>query len=170
MTPLPDDQIRALLAVAMGYDNRRPGELNVAAWREGSARGRWTLAAAAEAIHQHYARSTDFLMPAHITQLLAADRRQPAPATDHLLESPPPADDERIRTIVAEVAANLGWTDQSTRSHDPERRVRCPYEPCGAGPGQPCVRRVGNGAHRGEVWALSSYHASRAEAAKADPP
>lgn len=93
---LTDDQIRALLAVAMGYDNRRPGDLNVAAWTEASTRGRWTFNAAVEAIHDHYARNTDFLMPGHITQKLRASQGQP-PAYVALPTAQPASDEHRNR-------------------------------------------------------------------------
>jgi hypothetical protein len=72
---LNDNQVAALLAVAGGYDNRRPGELNVHAWGEASERSHWSLDEAVEAMHQHYATSTDFAMPAHITKIIRATRR-----------------------------------------------------------------------------------------------
>lgn len=77
---LTDTQIKTVLAAAMAYDNRKlPGEANRAAWGEAARRANWTLAGAIEAVHQHYATSTDFVMPGHITALIRAERRQPAP-------------------------------------------------------------------------------------------
>jgi hypothetical protein len=81
---LTDNQVRALLAAAMAYDNRKPGAANIAAWTEAAHRGRWPFHDALEAIHEHYARSTDFLMPGHITERLRAERRQPAPVREIL--------------------------------------------------------------------------------------
>lgn len=164
-----EDEVRALLAVAMGYDNRRPGDLNVAAWREASERGRWTLGEAVNAAHEHYAVSSDFLMPAHITDRIRAERRHAPLPAERQIETAPPAEQERIRSAVAEIAANLGWSMRGTHSRDPERRVRCPHEPCSAGIGRPCGRRiVRQGAHQGEWRELDSYHPSRIEAAKTE--
>lgn len=69
------NQITALLAVAGGYDNRRPGELNIRSWQEASDRGHWSLDEATEAIHQHYALATEFAMPGHITTIVKTTRR-----------------------------------------------------------------------------------------------
>ena len=105
---LTDDQITALLAVAAGYDNRRPGELNHAAWSEASRRGRWNVDDAADAIHAWYANKREFLMPADITNYVRAKARQPAPARE-LISAGEPASQERIRAAVAEVAEKLKW-------------------------------------------------------------
>lgn len=81
------DEIKAVLAVAMSYDNRKlPGEANLLAWVEASGRANWTLTAAVAAVHEHYATQTEFLMPGHITQIIRAERRQPA-----RYQAPPPA-------------------------------------------------------------------------------
>ncbi|QJY46678.1 hypothetical protein [Pseudonocardia broussonetiae] len=83
---LTDDEIKIVLAVAMSYDNRKlPGEANRMAWVEASRRANWTVDAAVEAVHEHYSARTDFVMPGHITQLIRAERRQPAP-----YQPPPP--------------------------------------------------------------------------------
>lgn len=77
---LTDPEVKIVLAAAMSYDNRKlPGVANRAAWAESARRASWTLEAAVEAVHQHYATSTEFLMPGHITALIRAERRQPAP-------------------------------------------------------------------------------------------
>jgi hypothetical protein len=117
---LTDDQITALLAVAAGYDNRRPGELNVAAWREASGRGRWSFDAAVEAIHSHYATKREFLMPADITTFVRAKSRQPAPARE-LISRTDPASLEKIEAAVAEVSAKLGWVRGGAGRSRPKR-------------------------------------------------
>lgn len=77
---LTDPEVRLLLGHAMAYDNRKvPGDANRAAWAEAARRANWTLPAAIEALHQHYATSSEFVMPGHITALIRAERRQPAP-------------------------------------------------------------------------------------------
>jgi len=159
---LTDDQIRALLAAAMGYDNRRPGELNVAAWREASIRGRWTFDAALEALHEHCTNNPGFVQPGHITQRLAADRRQPATYARLQLEAAPPATDDAIRQAVERVAAEMAWP---TVTRDPELTIACPYEHCRAAAGRPCVRR----ARRDETRPITGYHRSRTEAARTNP-
>lgn len=106
---LTDTEVRVLLGHAMAYDNRKvPGEANRAAWVEASRRNNWTLDAALEALHQHYATSSEFVMPGHLTQLIRAERRQPAPFVP---EPPPPA----IEAAVAEVTRALPSTSEPTR-------------------------------------------------------
>lgn len=160
-----EDEVRALLAVAMGYDNRRPGDLNVAAWREASERGRWTLGEAVNAAHEHYAVSSDFLMPAHITDRIKAERRHAPLPAERQIEMAPPAEVSRIRQVVQEVADQLGWSQRTTAKSDPELKVRCPHDPCQAGIGRPCGRRVvRKGPHQGEWHPLAGYHPSRTQA------
>lgn len=98
-------EVRALLAVAVAYDNRKPGEANIAAWLEAADRGRWTFEAAVEAIHEHYARSTEFLMPGHITAAVRARVQRPAPVSDAVahLEGARPASDEKRREAMEEM-------------------------------------------------------------------
>lgn len=71
-------EIKHLLAAVMAYDNRKPGQAAVLAWTEAATRARWTFAEALEAVHQHYAESTEFLMPAHITRIVRNGRRADA--------------------------------------------------------------------------------------------
>ena len=102
---MTEQEIRQLLAAAMAYDNRKPGEANIAAWTEAAKRGRWSFDAALEAIHTHYAASSVFVMPAHITAIIRAAMRQPEP----FAELPPanPASEEtrqRVMDMVAELA------------------------------------------------------------------
>jgi hypothetical protein len=85
-------EVQALLAIAVAYDNRKPGEATIAAWMEAAERGRWTFPAAMEAIHEHYATSTAFLMPGHITAAMRAQMRQPAPYAE--IEASEPASEE----------------------------------------------------------------------------
>lgn len=96
---MTQSEIKKLLALAMSYDNRRPGEANVAAWAEAADRGRWTFDAAVEAIHEHYVRSADFIMPAHITTFVRSRMRQPGPVSDAVahLEGAQPASEETRR-------------------------------------------------------------------------
>ena len=72
---MTEEEVRKLLAICVAYDNRRPSEANIAAWAEASRRAHWDFDAACDAIHQHYATSTDFLMPGHVTKTLEAQRK-----------------------------------------------------------------------------------------------
>lgn len=166
---LTDEEVRAILAVAMGYDNRRPGELNVAAWSEASSRGRWTLGEAIEAVHEHYTNKRDFLMPADVTDFIRSKRRHEPYPGELQIEMAPPADVERVKAVVAEVADALAWPKPKTARADAERDVACPHEPCRAGIGRPCGRRVVRpGVHQGEWREIDGYHDSRSQAARRD--
>lgn len=66
------DEIVTLLQVVQAYDRRDIDPLMIAAWSEAARRKSWTFNTAVEAVHQHYADSTDWLMPGRITQLIAA--------------------------------------------------------------------------------------------------
>lgn len=119
-----DTRIRALLAVAMGYDNRRPGDLNVVAWREAASRARWTFDAALEAIHQHYAESTEFLMPAHITQRVKAMRaRPPVHAALPAAEPASPETRRRIRDLIGDAFGMPRHTRRARPAPDTAERA-----------------------------------------------
>lgn len=94
-----------VLAAAMAYDNRKPGEANIAAWIEAARRGRWSLTDAIEAVHEHYAKSPDFLMPAHVTAYIRSKMRQPQPVAEAVaqLEQGPPASEETRRRAMEEI-------------------------------------------------------------------
>jgi hypothetical protein len=100
-----EHEVRQILATAMAYDNRKPGEANIAAWTEAADRGRWTFADALEAVHDHYARSTDFLMPAHVTAFIRLKMRLPQPVSEAVahLEAAPPASEETRRRAMEEI-------------------------------------------------------------------
>lgn len=100
-----EHEVRQILATAMAYDNRRPGEANIAAWTEAAERGRWTFADALEAVHEHYAKSPDFLMPAHVTAYIRQKMRQPQPVAEAIaqLESAPPASEAARKKAMDEM-------------------------------------------------------------------
>ena len=87
-------EVQALLAIAVAYDNRKPGEATIAAWMEAAERGRWSFPEAVDAIHEHYATSTAFLMPGHITAAIRVRMRQPVPFAE--LEAAQPASKETV--------------------------------------------------------------------------
>jgi hypothetical protein len=155
-------EIRALLAVVMAYDNRRPGEANVTAWLEQGIRCRWTYDEAREAVHAHFAASTDFLMPAHITAHIRAER-QKQPAAYAELEPAQPANPERVASIVAALASRLGWRRVAARD-DPALQVECRI--CHAAPRVRCSMPITRGHHQGERRYLSNPHPSRVDDAQ----
>jgi hypothetical protein len=167
-TPMTSDQVAALLVVAMAYDNRKPGDATVAAWTEAALRGKWRFGPAREAIHAHYATSTAFIMPAHITERLKVESRFPPrfgeePFGELEEARPDPAGKERVRAIVSELSARLGWTRKPSLE-DPALAVECPH--CHATPLRPCARLATRGPHRGEYVQLSKPHPSRVELAE----
>lgn len=118
---MTEDEVRSLLAVAIAYDNRKPGEANIAAWLEAANRGRWTFGAALEAIHAHYVVSTDFLMPAHVTAALRAKSRQPKPFAELEASQPSsPEHAERMSALIRDTFAMPKPSDDRPRAVDDE--------------------------------------------------
>lgn len=157
-------EVRRLLAAAMAYDNRKPGEAAVMAWGEAASRANWSFDAALDAVHGHYAESADFLMPGHVTARIRRSRQLPGSVREVLaLPSAPPAQPERIESILQTLARRLGW--QVERAPDaPTLPVECPY--CHALPGKACTRQVSRGPHRGRYVPISRNHQSRIDLAK----
>lgn len=76
----------------------------VSAWSEAARRGHWTCDTAVDAVHEHFATSTVWVMPAHLTAIIKAKGRQPAPASEVLgIDRPPPASPERRAELMAEI-------------------------------------------------------------------
>ena len=69
------DAVVDFVSAIVAYDNREPTRAALAAWQESATRGRWTLDEALDALHEHYAVSTEFVMPGHITSRVRAARR-----------------------------------------------------------------------------------------------
>ncbi|GAA4551883.1 hypothetical protein [Amycolatopsis samaneae] len=162
---MDETQIRAVLALAMTYDHRKPGQSDIAAWLAAAEEGRWTLGEAQQAVIHHYTHEVEFLKPGHVTRRIKAERRHAPLPAERQVATAPPAEPERVRQAVAEIAADLGWPERATNADDPELRVRCPHEPCSAGIGRPCGRRVARGVHLGEFHPIRGYHPSRTETA-----
>jgi len=100
-----ENEVRALLAAAVAWDNRRPSAANIAAWCEAAKRGDWTFAEALDAIHAHNTENPDFLKPAHITQRIREQRATNTGWPPPYAALPPagPADDTTRRRIMAMV-------------------------------------------------------------------
>ncbi|RPA65782.1 hypothetical protein EF294_03330 [Gordonia oryzae] len=99
------NQIIDLLTIASAYDRRTIGEGDIAAWSEASRRAGWRLELATDAIHEHYAQTSKWLMPGHITERIKLAARQPAPVDEAMrqLGAAPPASAERRAEVMAEI-------------------------------------------------------------------
>lgn len=164
---MTEQEIRALLAVAVAYDNRRPTAANITAWWEQAERCRWSFDEAREAIHIHHAESSDYLMPAHVTTIIRRQRQVPGRYVAQLAPAAP-ASPDRIGRIMAALGSKLRWNrDTGQHNDDPALRVECPH--CHAGPNRPCSRLVTRGPHRGEHRPLGQPHPSRVELTDSAP-
>lgn len=157
-----EGEIRQLLAIAMAYDHRKPGDSTVMAWVEAARRGRWTFDEAREAILNHFATSTEYLMPGHVTTAIRESRSQPPPRAALPAAPANPASPDRIREIIRELAARLGWAG---RRASPEETAAlafsCPY--CGAAIGRRCSRQLARGHRRGQWVEIANPHPSRVD-------
>ena len=70
------EEVAHLLATIVAYDNRNVGKAALAAWSEAARRGDWTSDEALNAVHAHFAESTEWLMPAHVTKAIRARREE----------------------------------------------------------------------------------------------
>lgn len=105
---LDRDQIIDLLSVIAAYDRRQVGEGDLAAWAEASRRAGWTFQAAVDAVHSHFADSSAWLMPGHVTERIRLQRRQPAPADEVLALAKPVASAERRAEFMAQLRDVVG--------------------------------------------------------------
>lgn len=179
--PLTPDQINALLQTAARYDRRTIGPSDIDAWLQASHIGRWATRQdlpdgtwqwsphlAEAAIHRHFATSTAWLMPAHVTELVAAERRIQTPAALALPPAGPPASQATREAVAAAVAALAdrkaipapGGGASTAAQRRAVQAVRCRH--CGALPGARCTS---GGRPLRESWA----HPSRVEDAAAGP-
>ena len=153
---LTEYEVRGLLTHAMGYDNRKPGDLNVASWIEASRRARWTFPEALEAVHAHYAERSEFLMPGMVTAHIRAARQDRAMREP--IDRPDPIGQAKLRELTAGAFNAIG--DDPADPGDAARRgaLTRPCGYCGAKPDEPCTRRGLTGRVR-----LSKVHPSRLE-------
>lgn len=118
---MTNDEVVDLLSVITAYDNRNATAATVAAWTTASEIGRWSYRLAVEAAHHHFAESTEYLMPAHITQRLRQSRRADSEVF-RALPGPPPASDEvrsRAMETIREYAKGFGIRDDLSSAQRP---------------------------------------------------
>lgn len=182
---LTRDEVVDLLTAISAYDNRKPNPAAILAWGKAAELGRWTLAEALDAVHQHFLEDIDYLMPAHVGNRIRAARqdramRQEAEqltglANPHVLEAlkdfadaraiPGPTPQRRaelIEAVTGALPAPRG-NAESTLSAEQIRqakRVPCPW--CQARPFHECSRPSPRGDRRMVV-----PHPARVEAAEA---
>lgn len=158
-----------LLDYAASYDNRKPNPKAVQSWVDAARRGRWSFDEGVEAVRDHYARTTAFLMPGHITEAVRAKRNapQPIPEQRRAIEqrSDPPADPNTIAAVLRQVSRELGWQSEIERRS--VLAVPCPVEHCRAKPGEQCTRPSKRAEARHAAGRTpTSPHPSRLDAAE----
>lgn len=100
------DEIIDLLSVVTAYDNRNPSTAMISAWHTAAEVAHWTLGEAYDAVNAHYATSTEFLMPGHVTQRIRAHRPPAAvaePGGPGAIEATQPASEETRRRVMEQV-------------------------------------------------------------------
>jgi hypothetical protein len=138
---MTQNEVIDLLSAISAYDNRNASKAAVLAWREASGRGRWTFTEALDAVHDHYAESTVFVMPGHVTERIRVARQEAA--MRELVDPPPdPAGQRRVAELLAGVFPSMPNDDSSDWLSEVLAR-RCPS--CSAEPGQSCARETPEG-------------------------
>ncbi|MBN9108596.1 MAG: hypothetical protein J0I34_07415 [Pseudonocardia sp.] len=150
---MDSQQVRQLLAVVIAYDNRKLADANILAWTEAARRGRWTLAEAVDAVHEHYASQSVWLMPGHVSATIRARRQDLAQREQAGYQIAAAAE---VRELVAGVGRHVDDVAEHEPAPVPSKwRSACPH--CHAGPGAPCVRPSRDAA----PVALANVHPSR---------
>lgn len=127
-----------VLAVVVAYDNREITEAVVAAWLAAAQDARWTRDEAVIAVRQHYANTTEWIMPAHVTERVRAarqDRAMRADAERDRVVDPTVA--ARVRDLCAEYGITHFSISDDTREHPRGMHVACRV--CHARRGEPCT-------------------------------
>jgi hypothetical protein len=150
-----------LLSAVTAYDTRNATPATILAWTEAGNRSRWTYQEALDAIHAHYAESTEFVMPAHVTARIRAVRQDAslrAEGDRQIGQAPAnPAAAARIQQITDELAQQMGWTEEGQTRTGFALKVKCPH--CRALEGQRCVNPA-----NGKTLRNSPAHGSRIDA------
>lgn len=161
---MTETEVIKLLAVITAYDRRTTGESELRAWSETARREHWTFEQARDAVQAHYAESTEWLMPAHVTRRIRQQHAQPPPARG--LPRGSHATDEHRARVIAWLADQL-TTDREPRAERVKAAytVECPY--CGAAPEQRCYQTVaGTGRPRTPEKRTTYPHTPRTRAAQ----
>lgn len=106
-------EIVDLLTYIVAYDRRTTGRADVIAWHDAATRAHWTTTEAQEAVKIHFAHSTEWLMPGHITQIIKTNRRQP-PHQNRLALTTPPATTQNRTDAMNQIRQTLNPTKTET--------------------------------------------------------
>lgn len=156
---MSQDEVIDLLSIITAYDKRSTGQGEIHAWADAAQRGRWTFADAAEAVKAHYAESTQWLMPGHVSDRIKAQRRDPPPP--HALPHGTPSSEQQYKDRC------VAWTrdrlDKNTSRPGPEDRraahaIPCPH--CGARADRRCWQ-TWNGAPLASRKTMEDPHRER---------
>ncbi len=120
MTP---DEVLVLLQVAQSYDNRNIDRIMQSSWIDAAHRARWDHVEAVTAVRTHYAESTDWILPGHVTARIKAAAKAPgyAPTYRPALSAAPPATEEQ-RAAARELFAPKGRTREPRKAGLRRRR------------------------------------------------
>jgi hypothetical protein len=107
------DEVIDLLTLMASYDRRKVGEADVAAWY--AAVSDLPFGDGRDAVIAHYRESTDWIMPAHVRQRVAAVRSERLRAAGNLEELIP----EELADRPVEYAARLKEVTEAVRDGEP---------------------------------------------------
>lgn len=102
------DEVIDLLTMAAAFDSRTVGESDLEAWQAVATACGWTAHTARRALIEHYGHDTDRLVPAHLTQIIEAERNRIRRTYDPV---PPPV------VLRDDPAAERTWLRERARQH-----------------------------------------------------
>jgi hypothetical protein len=129
------DTIDLLTAIA-AYDGRAPSEAAVIAWREAGDRAHWSLPEAIDAVHSYFVESTAWIMPAHVTAIIRAERRNAPRRLDGTTADDVAADSHKA-SMLAKIRGMIGHVGPGGAEADPALDVSCEW--CGSTIGERCA-------------------------------
>lgn len=162
------DDVIDVLSVVAGATRRTVGDVDVDIWQ--AVIGDDDKQLALRAVRDHLAECPGvWLEPGHVHQRVRAYRRDVADKehTQRILDEGhaarmlaiEQANRDRIEELAETVGSEIPWPSRARRITDPALTVPCPWEPCRAKPGQPCINSAMGSKPRHEA------HPSRTEAA-----
>lgn len=159
------EEVVDLLSTAAAFDRRTVGDADVIAWH--AAVGDLDLTDAQAAVVQHYQATREWVMPSDVRKLVKQARekrlaREVIPAPRPELADEPRAYQDQFKRQIKAMAS--GWTmpralpapkSEPTAAYNEARGgdrdpirvaailVACPWEPCRAAAGRPCLDAQG---------------------------
>lgn len=162
-----DNEIIDLLSVITAYDNRTTGDGELLAWSDAASRGRWTFDEASEAVKAHYAESTAWIMPGHVTHRVREARTEPPHSRKLPQATPESAESEHRRQVVKWFAQRM---DANRRPSHADRKnamhIPCPY--CGVRAERACWQTDAHGSPLASGKTMEDPHRQRVNAGRED--